>query len=253
MGIRLKQRWAAGQTVLNGWLAIPHGFAAEVMAAAPWDSLTVDMQHGAQDYMSLLHCLQAVQPRGIPVMARVPSNEMGIINKALDAGAAGIICPLVNSEAEASSLARACRFPPAGGRSYGPIRAGLYADTSRPYPAQADESVVVLPMIETRAGLEALEAILAVPGVDGVYVGPNDLGLALGLGPMMDRDHPEVREVYRRIVGAASACGKVAGLHTNSVDGARLALACGFRLVTCGTDSGLIAAGARRILSALRG
>ena len=253
MGIRLKQRWAAGQTVLNGWLAIPHGFAAEVMASAPWDCLTVDMQHGAQDYMSLLSCLQAVQPRGIPTLARVPANEMGIINKALDAGAAGIICPLVNSDAEATALARACHFPPHGARSYGPIRAGLYADPTQPYPAQSDASVVVLPMIETRAGYDALEDILAVDGVTGVYVGPNDLGLALGHGPMMDRDTPAMRAAYKRIVDAATAAGKIAGLHTNSLDGARMALDCGFRLVTAATESGLIQAGARAILSSLRG
>lgn len=252
MGIRLKRRWAAGEAVLNGWLGIPHGFAAELMAAAPWDSLTVDMQHGVQDYMSLLACLQAVQARGLPVLARVPSNEMGIINKALDAGAAGIICPLVNTAEEAAALARACRFPPAGARSFGPVRAGLYADASRPYPEQANESTVVLPMIETRPGLDALEAILDVPGVDGVYVGPNDLGLALGLGPMMDREHPEMREVYRRIVDAAAARGKVAGLHASTVDGARLALGYGFKLVTVASDTGLIMAGARGMLAAVR-
>lgn len=253
MGMGLKQAWAEDRATLNGWLAIPHGFAAELMAACPWDSLTVDMQHGAQDYASLLACLQATGPRGLPVLARVPSNEMGVINKALDAGAAGIICPLVNSAGEAAALARACRFPPTGTRSYGPIRAGLYADPARAYTAQADAQVTVLPMIETRGGLDALEAILAVPGVDGVYVGPNDLGLALGLGPMMDRDHPDMREVYRRIVSAAAAAGKVAGLHANSLDGARLALGYGFRLVTCATDAGLILAGARALLAALRG
>lgn len=253
MGIRLKRRWAEGATTLNGWLSIPHGFAAELMAAAPWDSLTVDMQHGVQDYMSTLHCLQAVQARGIPVLVRVPSNEMGIINKALDAGAAGIICPLVNSADEAAALVRACRFPPEGARSFGPTRAGLYADASQPYAAQANEGTVVLAMIETRAGLDALEAILDVPGVDGVYVGPSDLGLALGMGPMMNRETPELRKVYRRIVDGATKRGKVAGLHTSTLDGSRLALGYGFRLVTCGNDASMIATGAKEVLSTLRG
>ena len=130
---KLKQLWQQDRAAVNGWLAIPSGFSAEVMAQAGWDSVTVDLQHGVQDYMSMVACFQAMQAHPVLPMARVPSNEPGIVGKVLDAGAYGVICPLVNTAAEAQAFVAACRYPPAGRRSNGPIRL--------PFPTVAAEQV----------------------------------------------------------------------------------------------------------------
>src|ERR1700761_5435427 len=123
---KVKQAWAEGKATINGWLAIPTGFSAEIMAQAGWDSMTVDLQHGVQDYLSMVHCFQAIQPHGVVPMVRVPANEPGIIGKVLDAGAYGVICPMPNSVEDVKAFISYCRYPPIGQRSNGPIRAMIY-------------------------------------------------------------------------------------------------------------------------------
>ena len=124
---KVKQIWASGKAVVNAWLAIPSGFSAEVIAQCGFDSVTVDMQHGVQDYQSMVQCFQAMHAHPVTPMVRVPWNTPGDIMKALDAGAYGIICPMVNSRAECEAFVGACRYPPAGYRSFGPTRAALVA------------------------------------------------------------------------------------------------------------------------------
>ena len=248
---RIRAAWAEGRAVINGWLAIPSAFSAEVMAQAGFDALTVDLQHGVQDYASAIACFQAIQAHGAAPLARVPWNEPGIIGKLLDAGAKGIICPMVNTAEQAAALVSACRYPPLGTRSFGPIRAGIYgapADTDA-----ANRDVLCLPMIETREALSNLDAILDVPGVDGVYVGPADLGLSLGLGARQDREEPEVLAAFARILAATAARGQKAGVHCISGVYAKRMQAMGFGLVTLGNDSGLLLAAARAAIAAARG
>src|SRR5947209_12175616 len=144
---KLKARIAAGKAAVNGWVAIPSGFSAEVMAQCGWDSVTVDLQHGVQDYLSMVHCFQAMQAHPVTPLARVPVNEFGIINKVLDAGAMGMICPMVNNRQEAESLVASCKYPPAGRRSNGPIRAAMYGEANN-YQKTANAEVLVIPMIE---------------------------------------------------------------------------------------------------------
>ena len=150
MANNLKTRLDAGKACVNAWLAIPSGFSAEVMAQCGWDSVTVDMQHGVQDYQSMVQCFQAMDKHPITPLVRVPWNEPGIIGKALDGGAWGIICPMVNNAAEAKQLASACLYPPMGKRSNGPIRAAAYGAQS-PYQTIANDQVLVIPMIETQS------------------------------------------------------------------------------------------------------
>ncbi len=247
----VKAAWAAGKPVLNGWLAIPSGFSAEVMALAGFDSLTVDIQHGVQDYLSMVACFQGMQPHGVTPMVRVPWNEVGIIGKVLDGGAKGVICPMVNTEAEARALVSACRYPPKGTRSFGPIRSGLYgapADTNA-----ANDDVLVIPMIETKTALENLESIVSVPGVDAVYIGPSDLSLSLGMEPKQDRQEPEFLEILDRIRTTAHRHGVKACIHTMSGAYSKQMLARGFNLATIMNDSGLMLTGARAQLAAARG
>ena len=171
MANKLKARIAAGKACVNGWLAIPSGFSAEVMAQCGWDSVTVDMQHGVQDYSTMVQCFQAMTAHPVTPLVRVPWNEPGIIGKALDGGAWGIICPMVNNEAEAQALATACLYPPTGKRSNGPIRAAMYGEASN-YQKIANDEVLVIPMIETQEGIDNIDEILSVPGISGIYIGP---------------------------------------------------------------------------------
>ena len=216
MANKVKDAWKAGKAVVNGWLAIPNAFSAEMYAQAGWDSVTVDMQHGVQDYLSCVACFQGMQraPDVLP-MVRVPWNEPGIVGKVLDAGAYGVICPMVNTEAEARALVQYCKYPPKGTRSNGPIRAALYGEAGS-YQATANDDILVIPMIETQTALDNLEAILDVPGIDAIYVGPSDLGLSLGMAPKLDREEPEILKIYERLLNETSKRGIAAGLHNGT-------------------------------------
>ncbi len=239
----VKAAWAAGKPVVNGWLAIPNGFSAEVMAQAGWDSLTVDIQHGVQDYMSMVACFQGMQPHGVTPLVRVPWNEPGIIGKCLDGGAKGVICPMVNTEKEARDLVSFCRYPPLGARSFGPIRSGIYgaaADTNA-----ANDDILVIPMIETKTALDNLEAIVNVPGVDAIYIGPSDLSLSLGMAPLQDRQEPEFLAVLDKIRNTAHAAGVKVGIHTMTGAYTNQMFKRGFNLATIMNDSGLMLTAAK--------
>jgi len=184
----VKKIWAAGGAVINGWLGIPSAVASENMAQAGWDSLTVDLQHGLVDYDSGLSMLQAISTTSITPLARVQWLEPGMIMKLLDAGAYGIICPMINTRAECEAFVGACRYAPKGYRSFGPARANWYAGPD--YFKHADSEIIAMAMIETKQAMDNLEDILAVPGLDAIYVGPNDLSITLGLRPRACRRSP---------------------------------------------------------------
>jgi len=174
---KVKEIWKSGKAVVNAWLAIPSGFSAEMIAQCGFDSVTVDMQHGVQDYLSMVQCFQAMDKHPITPMVRVPWNEPGIIGKVLDGGAYGVICPMVNTPQEARNLVSYAKYPPKGVRSNGPIRAGMYG-TAGSYQKTANDDIVLLPMMETKTAIENMESILDVEGINGVYIGPSDLGLS---------------------------------------------------------------------------
>ena len=248
---KVKQLWAAGKPVINGWLAIPSGFAAEVYAQGGWDSVTVDLQHGVQDYQSMVQCFQAMQSHPVLPMVRVPWNEPGIVGKVLDAGAYGVICPMVNTRAEAEAFVSYVRYPPDGKRSNGPIRAGIYGQGTT-YQSTANDEILCIPMVETGEAVENLEAILDVPGVDAVYIGPSDLGFSMGLPPVLDREEPQIVPIYERIISEAHKRGKHACVHCLQPAYAKRMIAMGFDLVTLGNDSGLMLAAARNAVQSTR-
>ena len=247
----LKKRLQAGKACVNGWLAIPNGFSAEVMAQCGWDSVTVDMQHGVQDYLSMVSCCQAMDKHPITPLVRVPWNEPGIVGKVLDGGAWGVICPMVNNAAEAKALVSYALYPPKGKRSNGPIRAGAYGEAT-PYQATANDEVLIIPMIETQEAIDNIGAILDVPGVSGIYVGPSDLGLSLGLVPKLDRDEPQILKIYDKLVAETKKRGQFAGLHNGTASYAAKAIGMGFRLATIANDSGLMAMAARGAVNQFR-
>jgi 4-hydroxy-2-oxoheptanedioate aldolase len=248
---KLKQRWKEGKAAVNGWLAIPSGFTAEVMAQAGWDSVTVDMQHGVQDYVTMVACFQAMQSHPVTPMVRVPWNEPGIIGKVLDGGAYGVICPMVNSKAEAEQLVSYCRYPPAGKRSNGPIRAAMYGVASK-YQETANDEILVIPMIETKEAIESIESILDVPGIDGIYVGPSDLAFSYGDTPQLDHQEKKYLTIYEKLLSECKKRGIYAGIHCGSASYAAQAIGMGFRLTTIQNDSGLMLTAARHAVNETR-
>jgi len=248
---KLKQLWQGGKPAVNGWLAIPSGFSAEVMAQAGWDSVTVDLQHGVQDYQSMVACFQAMQSHPVLPMVRVPWSEPGIVGKVLDAGAYGVICPMVNTADEARAFVSYCRYPPAGKRSNGPIRAGIYG-VGTTYQGTANQEVLCLPMIETQEAVDNLDAILDVPGIDAVYIGPSDLGFSMGLPPVLDREEQAIMDIYGRILEGTRRRGLGACVHCGSPAYAARMIAMGFNLVTISNDSGLMLNAARAAVQAAR-
>ena len=241
----IKTLWAAGKPAINGWLSIGNGFTAEIMASVGYDSVTADLQHGAFDYQAALTMFQAMRASGVAVMARVPWLDPGAIMKALDAGAYGIICPMVNSREEAERLVSYVRYPPHGTRSFGPTRVNFAAGAN--YGGEANDNIVCLAMIETREAFDRVEEIAATPGLDGLYIGPADLTLALTgrrYRTGFDRGEPEMVEAIHRIRAAAKGAGIRAALHCGSPAYAARAVALGFDLVTLPNDVRILARGA---------
>ena len=241
----LKQKWAAGQATINGWCSIGASFTAEIMAAQGYDSVTVDVQHGALDYSDLLPMFQAMRGSGAVLMARVSWLEPGIIMKCLDAGAYGIICPMIGTAAQAAEFVSYVRYPPLGQRSFGPTRVSFAAGAN--YAGEANGEILAFAMIETAEGMENLEAIAAVPGLDGIYVGPADLTLSLTQGrlaPGFDREEPEMIAALQRIVAVCKAAGLRAGLHCGTPDYAARAISWGYDMTTVSGDARLLAAAA---------
>jgi len=228
----LRQQWNDGDTTLGGWITVANPVVAEAMARAGFDYVCIDTQHGAIDYPAAVGMLRACDAAGTTTIVRVPWNEPGIIGKMLDAGAHGVIIPMVNSPEEAEAAVQACRYAPRGSRSFGPTVVGQRIPD---YPAWAGENVAVIPMIETRQAVENLDAILAVDGIDAIYVGPADLSLTLGLPPGNNDGNPAFDEAYAAIIEGCRRAGVVAGCHaTGSLTPNRLEA--GFRMVTVTAD-----------------
>jgi 4-hydroxy-2-oxoheptanedioate aldolase len=236
---------------VNGWMSIPDPFANALFARAGWDSVTLDAQHGLFDYATLAASLQALAGARPRRLVRVPRNEPGYIGKVLDAGADGVIAPMINSVGEARALAAACWYPPRGSRSFGPILAALRTG-GLPYQKGPAQAIEVLAMIETREALDAVEEIAAVDGITGLFVGPSDLALALGLEPGQDREEGVLLDAYRRIVQAAQRAQKTVGIYCASPGYARKMAALGFSMVTVISDAAVLSRAAAADCAAAR-
>jgi len=221
------------------------------MSAAKWDALTVDLQHGTADYDDLLTLLPIIEASGSSPLVRVPWLDEAIIMRVLDAGAMGVIAPMIETADQAARLVKACRYPPEGGRSFGPVRARLswpdeYSVTS------ANASVLAFAMIETRSAVEALEDIVAVPGLSGIYIGPSDLALSYGYPPRFDPEVEELVELITLIRRKTSEAGILCGLHCGTSTYAVKAAGWGMDLVTVGSDARFVEAGAVDATEAFR-
>lgn len=247
---RIRELKSSGKSIVNAWLSIGSSYAAELIAHQGFDAVTVDCQHGMIGFDVALTMLQAISTTDAVPMVRPSRNDGAEIMRFLDAGAYGVICPMISTAADAAALVSACRYPPAGARSFGPARGLLYG--GHDYVARANEEILVLAMIETAEGLENLDAIVATRGLDGVYVGPNDLALALGYPPLAEAAEPEIVDAIETIRKAVVAAGKVAGIFCSGGQGAAQRLAEGFDLVTPGNDAALLRATMAAAVAAAR-
>ena len=239
----LRGIWACGGAAVNGWQAIPNSFSAETMAHQGRDTLTIDLQHGVIDYQAMVTMLQAISTAATVPVVRVPWLEPGILMKALDAGAYGVICPMVNTREDAQRLVACTHYAPRGTRSFGPVRALLYGGAD--YAQHANDTIVTFAMIETAQALDNLDDILCVEGLDAIYIGPSDLSLALGCTPTFDDLDPKAADAADHILERAKAHGVVAGIHNGSPDAALKRIAKGFQFVTVSSAARLMAPGAQ--------
>lgn len=227
-----------GRPIFNAWLSIGSSYSAEIVAHGGYNAVTVDCQHGMMGWDVAFAMLQAISTTDAVPLVRPSANDPAEIMRWLDAGAYGIICPMISTRAEAEALVSACRYPPVGIRSHGPSRGLLYGGPD--YPSKANDEILVLGMIETGEGLANLDEIVATPGLDGIYVGPNDLALALGRPPVSESDEPFVRDAIERVRAATVAAGKIVGIFCSGGAGAAQRLREGFDLVTPGNDATLL-------------
>ncbi|MGA2990344.1 MAG: aldolase/citrate lyase family protein [Candidatus Korobacteraceae bacterium] len=246
----LRRIWKQGGCVLNGWLAMPDSFSAEIMAHQGWDSLCIDVQHGMVDFQTAVTMLQAISTTSVTPLARVPWNDAGIIMKMLDAGAYGIICPMINTRADAQRLVATCRYAPQGFRSCGPTRVSFYAGSD--YLAKANETIAVFAMIETAEAVSNLDDILSTPGLDAIFIGPNDLAMSLGVSGGLVPSDTKVAQAIEQILAGCKRHGVKAGIHTGSAANARAMIAKGFDFVTVLSDARILAAAAQSLVAEIR-
>jgi 4-hydroxy-2-oxoheptanedioate aldolase len=247
----LRNRLANDGTALNGWLSLANSYSAEIMAHQGFDSVTVDLQHGAVDYQAAVGMLQAISTTTAVPMVRVPWNEPILTLKLLDAGAYGVICPMINSKAQAEAFVDACRYPPLGSRSFGPNRAVLYGGAD--YWRHANDEILLFAMVETLDGLAELEKIASVSGLDGIYVGPSDLSFSMGRMPSLDPQDDEVLHAIKHIAETARKKGKFAGVHTDGAKTAIRRFGDGYQFCTILNDARLLANAAAAAVREARG
>ncbi|MBV9863546.1 MAG: 2,4-dihydroxyhept-2-ene-1,7-dioic acid aldolase [Alphaproteobacteria bacterium] len=246
----VREAWQQGRPVINSWLGIPSSFSAEAMASLGWDSLVVDMQHGMIDYQMMVTMLQGISTTNVTPLVRVPWNDPAHIQKALDAGAYGIICPMINNRAEAEKFVGSCRYAPLGYRSSGPIRASLYGGSD--YHMKANDIVLAFGMIETQEALDNLDDILSVKGLDAIYVGPSDLSISLGYNPGGDKPDEWMMTALNKILDACKRHKVQPGIHCGAPSYAKKMIERGFTFVTVGGDNRFMTMGGTQALQEMR-
>ena len=247
---RVRALWAEGKAAINGWLHIPSTWSAEVMANQGWDSLTVDMQHGMMGMESAIQMLQAISTTDAVPLARVNWNTPGDIMKLLDAGAYGIVCPMIETREECEAFVGACRFPPQGYRSLGPTRARVYAGED--YAERANDTVITLAMIETQVGYDNRDDIMSVDGLDGVFIGIGDLRLTMTGRAGLSGEDAVLDAALDELLAAARRHGVVAGVFAAGPDHGIDLIRRGYKIVSVMTDTALLSSAAAGMVAAVR-
>ena len=247
---KIKQAWASGRPAFGLWSAIPDSFAIEQVAGLDLDYVCVDQQHGLVDHASLVSMLRTIKFSGAAPIVRVSQNEPWMLMRVLDSGALGVVVPMVNDAADAARAVSACRFPPEGARSYGPIRASGVIGSKA--PSDLAEEALCIVQIETREGMENAEEIAATRGLDGVYIGPADLALSMGLSLDSAGEQREHIEAVKHITEACQRNGIAVGVHGTSGQSARDFAKQGYSMVNVGVDYLLLTDAVRREVQAAR-
>jgi 4-hydroxy-2-oxoheptanedioate aldolase len=247
---RLRELWSRDLPAFGLWSTLRDTAVAEMLAGSRFDYVCIDLQHGTADFADLPTTMQAMRAADHAPLVRLPWNDPAGVMRALDAGACAVVVPMVDDAAQAAAAASASRFPPDGSRSWGPMWGQVRADGA-PSPAEQNAATLCLVMIETSAGVAAVEEIVRVPGIDGVYIGPNDLALGCGHGRATYRDSPDVDALIERLISTCRDAGLVAGLHCSDVEMAVHWAGRGARMLTVAQDGGLLRAGLERTWSAL--
>ena len=250
----LADRLRAGETLISGWTQLPEPLVPELVARQGFDAVTMDMQHGLHDTQSVMRSIGGVAYAGKPAVVRIAVGDNAMASRALDFGAEAVIAPMINTVEDARGLVAATKYPPLGDRSWGPIRAMIVLGVPD-LPTQlrtANHSTVVFAMVETARALEVVDDILAVDGLDGVFMGPSDLSVTLSAGKEIAATADWLDEPIRRLVDRASAAGKIAGAFAVNAARARFFIDCGYRFVCLGADQTYLAEGAKAMLAAAR-
>jgi 4-hydroxy-2-oxoheptanedioate aldolase len=251
----LAGRLRAGETVYSGWCGLASPLLAEVIAREGFGAVTIDMQHGLWDITQTVGAIAAIRHGGVPPVVRVPLGDFATASRALDFGAEGIISPMINTPADARAFVAATKYPPVGERSWGPHRATMLAEIAdqKDYLKDGNTITFTLAMIETRAALDNVAAIAATPGIDGLFLGPSDLSIALSQGATIDPFSPDVDRELERIIEAARKAGKIMGAYCHTAERAVALAKRGVRFLAVGSDLGFLRAGAAAALKTLKG
>ena len=242
--------WKSGKPVINAWLSNPNSFTAEAFGKMGWDSITIDLQHGQNDYQSSISMLQALSSSSSVPMVRVPWNEPGIIMKMLDLGVMGVIAPMINSRKDCEKFISYCYYPPIGQRSFGPMRAQLIHGMN--YFNKANDNILSFAMIETREAVDNLDDILSVPSLTGIYIGPADMSSSYGLPPKFDVREDPVFSNIKMICDKAKKYNKIAGIHNGSTSYAKEMLNLGYQMVTILSDFRVMSSNSQKIVDEMK-
>jgi 4-hydroxy-2-oxoheptanedioate aldolase len=246
----LRDLWESGEATIGGWCGIPNPFSAELMGRCGFDWICIDMQHGLVGYEQMTVMLQTLAITDTPAFVRVPWNQPDHIMKALDAGAQGIIVPMVGTADEARAAVDSVKYPPLGHRSWGPVRAALGVNGYS--PEVGNRRTILAVMIETPDGIANLDDILSVPGVDAAYVGPSDLALGHGMTPTLAANDPEHERLIMAVLDGCRRNDVVAGIHCDGVDTVNRWRERGYRMLTLANDASLMRKAATEALATLR-
>ncbi len=251
----LAARLRSGEIIHSGWCGLPYPIVAELVGREGFPAVTLDGQHGLWDLAAMVAGIAAVRQGGAAPVVRVPVGDFATVSRVLDFGAEGIIAPMINTEADAQAFAAAAKYPPVGERSWGPHRATMLAGIAdqKNYLAEANDLTVTLAMIETKTALANLDSIAATPGIDGLFLGPSDLSIALSQGRSLDPLSKAVDAELDRIVAAARKTGKIAGAYCHTAERAVTLAKRGVRFLAVSSDMAFLRAGAAAQLKVLKG
>jgi 4-hydroxy-2-oxoheptanedioate aldolase len=250
----LATRLRAGETVFSGWCGLPYPLVGETLAREGFPAVTIESQHGLWDVGGILNGVAAVRQGGAAPIVRVPLGDFALVSRALDFGAEGIIAPMINTPADARALAAAAKFPPIGERSWGPHRAmtlGGVPDMAT-YLREANDHVIILAMIETRTALQNFETIIATPGIDGFFLGPSDLSIALSNGSGVDPLSKEVDSHLDTLIAGAQRAKKIPGAYCHSAERAAALAKRGVKFLAVSSDLAMLRAGAAAVMNVLK-